>query len=176
MHRFPHLGILLLVWLTMSGAGADSVGSGIYRCVGEDNVLIFTDRACSMLGAQERKAETDRPAAFALQFPSQDCSRRIDTLQTRIRLALESGDVNQLAGLYHWLDATIHTVDILMPELQVISGRPLNSIEIESYDFDGVEYPIRLWLDQHVPERPARTIRTGFSLIMNSGCWWLHGR
>lgn len=173
MHRFPHLGLLLLTWLTMSAAGADSVGSGIYRCVGEDNVLIFTDRACSMLGAKERKAEIDRPAAF---IPGQDCSRRIDTLQTRVRVALESGDVNQLAGLYHWLDATIHTVDILMPELQVVSGRLLNSIEIESYDFDGAEHPIRLWLNQHAPEQPARNIRTSFSLVMNSGCWWLHGR
>lgn len=159
----------------MSGAALAS-HTAIYRCAGEDDVPIYSDRTCGALGISDRRKEADRPEILVLPSSQYDCSRRIDTLQDWVRVALESGDVNQLAGLYHWMDTTAESADMLMSELQVISGQRLAGIEVQPSEFDGGEHPARLWLEQYDPERPGQTFRTGFNLVMNSGCWWLHWR
>lgn len=134
---------------------------------------IFSDRACSALGARDRVEEPARPVALNLPSPRYDCSRQIESFHTQVSAALDSGDVNRLSGLYHWMEDTANSADILMDELQVISSRRLVGVEVDSIELNGVEQPNRLWLDQHVPDRPGRTIRTDFKLVMNGGCWWL---
>ncbi|WP_376696177.1 hypothetical protein [Wenzhouxiangella sp. EGI_FJ10305] len=169
------LAVALLAWLPISGGAAStSVKSDIHRCIGEDDLKIFTDRACSALGARDRAEEPVRPAVLNLPLPHYDCSRKIDIFHDQVSAALDSGDVNKLSGLYHWMEDTPNSADILMDELQVISSRRLAGIEVESIELDGEEHPTRLWLDQYVPERPGHTIRTNFNLVMNGGCWWLH--
>lgn len=176
--RFAHAGLIPLVWLAMSVGASGSVRSDINRCFGEDNVPIFTDRTCSALNASERETETkpEVPVATALPTPGHDCSRQVDALQSLIRVALESGDVNQLASLYHWIDVSAETADTLIPGFQAISSRRLLAMEVELSNFDGMDHPVKLWLSQYDPERPGQTIRTGFNLVRNSGCWWLHGQ
>lgn len=168
------LAVALLAWLPISGGAASaSVKSKIHRCIGKDDVKIFTDRACSALGARERVEEPVRPAVLNLSPPYYDCSRQIENFHAQVSAALDSGDVNKLSGLYHWMEDTPNSAHIRMDELQVISSRRLAGVEVESIELDGEEQPTRLWLDQYVPERPGQTIRTNFKLVMNSGCWWL---
>lgn len=168
------LAVALLVCLPISGGAASvSVKSGIHRCIGEDDVKIFTDRACSALGSQDRVEEPVRPAVLNSPSPHYDCSRQIEIFHAQVSAALDSGDVNKLSGLYHWMEDTPNSADILMDELQVISSRRLVDVEVESVELDGEEQPTRLWLDQYVPERPGQTIRTDFKLVRNGGCWWL---
>jgi hypothetical protein len=168
------LAVALLAWLPISGGTASaSVKSGIHRCMDEAGVKIFTDRACSTLGARDRVEEPVRPAALNLPSRHFDCSRQIEMFHAQVSAALDSGDVNKLSGLYHWMEDTRNSADTRMDELQVISSRRLVGIEVESIELDGEEQPTRLWLDQYVPERPGQTIRTDFKLVMNGGCWWL---
>lgn len=150
----------------------------IYRCIGVHGEQFFTDRHCSALGAREREPEPEpvEPVPYSLQRPGKDCSRDIDNLQTQVRIALASTDVNQLVGLYHWMDTSIDAANLLMPEFQALTRLRLVAMEVEPFEFDGLMQPIRLWMDQYEPERPGQTIRTEFNLVMNSGCWWLHGR
>jgi hypothetical protein len=175
IHGRPHRWIILLALLLMSGAVATPVNSAIHRCISDDDVQIFTDRACSSLGARNRTTEPALRAASFLPTLVHGCSRQIDIFQAQVRGALDAGDVNQLSGLYHWVDATRDTANKLMPELQVISSRRLAKIGVDSFEINGVKQPYRLWLDQYLPDRPGKTIRTDFSLVMNAGCWWLHG-
>ncbi|RFF26555.1 MULTISPECIES: hypothetical protein [unclassified Wenzhouxiangella] len=169
------LAVALLAWLPISGGAASaSVKSDIHRCIGEDNVKIFTDRACSALQARDRVEEPVRPAELNPPSPHYDCSRQIDIFHAQVSAVLDSGDVNKLSGIYHWMEDTRSSADILMGELKVISSRRLLGVKVESIELDGEEQPTRLWLDQYVPERPGQTIRTDFKLVMNGGCWWLH--
>ena len=168
--------MLLVAWLAVLGVGMASGESAIYRCIGENDVPIFSDRTCSVLGASDHYSEFGESVALDPTSVRHDCSRRIDTLQTRVRIALETGDVNQLAGLYHWMDATMDAAELLMSEFKIISNRHLVNIEVESLELDGIEHPAMLWMDQYGMDRPGQTIRTGFSLVMASGCWWLGSR
>ncbi|NEZ03090.1 hypothetical protein G4Y73_02870 [Wenzhouxiangella sp. XN201] len=136
-------------------------------------MTIFTDRACNALRTQDRVEEPVRPAVLNPPSPHHDCSRQIELFHAQVSAALDSGDVNKLSGLYHWMEDTPNSANILMDELQVISSRRLVDVEVESIELDGEEQPTRLWLDQYVPERPGQTIRTDFKLVMNGGCWWL---
>ena len=169
-HAMPLLAALLI-----AGSAELSAEGGISRCVDENGVRVFTDRSCRFLEMREYGALPEAPPPLSLPSLAQGCSRQVDTLESWIRAALESGDVNHLAGLYHWADTTLHAVDTVLPGLQEVTRRPLIDIETELADFDGVDRPVRLWLDQHDPEHPGETIRTGFFLVMNAGCWWLHG-
>ncbi len=172
--RKTALAVALLAWLPiLGGAASTPVESDIHRCIGEDDVKIFTDRACSALGVRNRVEEPVRPAELNPPSPRYDCARQIEIFHAQVSAALDSGDVNKLSGLYHWMEDTQNSADILMDELQVISGRRLIGVEVESIELDGEEQPTRLWLDQYVPERLGRTIRTDFNLVMNGGCWWL---
>lgn len=166
--------IVLLAWLAACNAWAASSDAGIYRCVGDDDVQVFTDRPCGALGVRDHTTESAPQAVITLPLSKHGCSRRIDIFQAQVQHALESQDVNRLSGLYHWIEDTRESADILMPELQVISRRQLISIEVESLESDGGEHPVRLWLAQYVSERPGQTIHTDFKLVMNAGCWWLH--
>jgi len=176
--RLFQLARLLSIWLAITSAGLISAQSGIYRCIGDDDVPTFSDRSCSSLDARDHSLKPEvQEEPWAFITPSgNDCSRQIRDLEAWTYVALDSGDVNQLAGLYLWLDATIDSADKLMTGLKAISRRPLVTIEVEMFEQDGAQRPIRLWLDQYEPDHPGKIIRTGFSLVMNSGCWWLHGR
>ena len=174
MATFTRLSMLPLAALFLAGSGELPAQAGISRCVDENGVRVFSDRGCRFLEMREYDALPEAPPPLTLPSLVQGCSRQVDTLETWVRAALESGDVNQLAGLYHWADATPHTVDTVLPGLQELTRHTLIDIEIESAYFGGIYRPAWLWLEQHDPERPGKTIRTGFFLVLNAGCWWLH--
>jgi len=173
----PVIMRLVLLVLLLSVSSAASSRADIYRCIGEGDVPVFSDRTCNELGLSERKAEEDLPAPLVLpSVPSTpfDCPRQVDVLKDGVRVALETGDLNQLAGLYLWTDIPTDAADMLMSELEAISSRRLAMIDVESHEVDGHAQPSKLWLTQYRAADPGRSIRTSFSLVTNAGCWWLH--
>jgi hypothetical protein len=174
MLDIARLKMLLFAALCIAGSTQLPAQAGISRCIDENSIPVFSDRSCISLGIREHDALPEVPPPLALPSLLQGCSRQVDMLEIWVRAALESGDLNHLAGLYHWADATSHTVDTVLPNLQELIRLSLIDIETESGYFDGVYQPVRLWLDQHDPEHPGMTIRTGFFLVFNAGCWWLH--
>lgn len=175
MHKPDALTLLLVFMLAMSLAGAASGQLVINRCIGENDVPIYTDRACSMLDSQDYVAPPAEPVLITRPSLLQGCSREIEGLQGQVRAALALKDVNSLSGLYHWAGARDYTADMVMPVLVAVARKPLVEMGLESIELDGVEVPVSLWLDQYKPDRPGETVRTHFSLVMNAGCWWLHG-
>lgn len=161
--------------LAIAGVGAALAQSGINRCIGEDDVPIFTDRACSTLDSRVHDAPTDEPEPIARPSLVRGCPGQVEALQRQIRAALSFEDINSLAGLYHWAGARDYTADTVMPRLEAIARKRLVEMGLESIELDGVEIPVNLWLDQYEPDRPGETVRTHFRLVMNAGCWWLHG-
>ena len=174
MARIAHLSALPLAALFLAGSGVLPAQGDIFRCVDDNGVRAFSDRGCRFHQMREYDALPEVPPPLSLPSLTQGCSRQVDALEIWVRAALESGDVNHLAGLYHWNDATSHTVETVLPGLQELIRRPLVDIEIESAYFDGIYRPAWLWLEQHDPEQTGETIRTGFLLVLNAGCWWLH--
>lgn len=174
MSELTRLTILVLTALVIAGSGDLDAQDAISRCVDENGTRVFSDRSCSFLEMREYDALPDVILPKGTPSRLTGCSRQVDTLETWVRAALDSGDVNHLAGLYHWADATSHTVDTVLPGLQELARLSLIELEIESAYVDGIYRPVRLWLDQHDPQRPDKTIRTSFFLVMNAGCWWLH--
>lgn len=176
MPKIARIVILPFAVLFMAVSGELPAQADISRCIDDNGVRVFTDRSCSFLEMREYDALPDVPPPLRLPSLAHGCSHQVERLKTWVRAALESGDVNHLAGLYHWTDATTYTVNTVLPVLQELMRRPLIDIDIESDEFDGVDRPVRLWLNQHDPERLGETIRTGFSLVLNAGCWWLQGQ
>lgn len=174
MANLARLCLFLLAALCIAASGELTAETGISRCVDDSGVRVFSDRGCRFLGMREYDALPEVPPPLSLPSLAQGCPRQVDALETWVRAALESGDVNHLAGLYHWADATSHTVETVLPGLQELTRRSLVDIEIESAYFDGIYRPAWLWLEQHDPEQPGDTIRTGFFLVLKAGCWWLH--
>ncbi len=163
----PRLILSLLAVIFIMASAELPAKSAIHRCIDKDGVHVFADRSCSDLGVHE----FDTP--LALPSLLDGCSREVEMLESWIRAALDSGDINHLAGLYHWTGATPYKVETQMPYLQELTQRSLIDIEIDSAYVDGIYLPVRIWLEQHDPKRPDTTIRSGFFLVQSAGCWWL---
>lgn len=171
----PSAPTILAGILTMLIASTAVAQPTIHRCVGEDGVATFSDRACSRLDLYDYEAPSTEVAVIARPSLSQGCARDIETLQSQIRAALAYDDVNSFAGLYHWVGASAYTVDMVMPRLKAVARTRMVEMGVESIELDGVGVPVNLWLDQTNPDTPEETVRIHFDLVMNAGCWWLHG-
>ena len=130
---------LLLVLLTLSTPAA---AQGIRRCVDAQGTSIFTDRPCSEMNAVPREDPAAGPGNLdsgyrtvfqgSLQggFSQRSCARQPEDLLDRVRSALESRDVNRLAGQYHWTGTGSGSGKRLMDALERIAGQPLLSAEL----------------------------------------------
>lgn len=154
-------------------AAPQAVGqTALNRCVGDDGVPIYTDRACADLGARERGAPIE-PDENRLPEQALGCARDTDTLLARVRMAIEREDHNALAGAYHWAGASGYTARAVMPSLQAVAQRRLRESGVETVRTGVEDTPSAVWLDQDDPQRPGETLRHRFTLIQHAGCWWL---
>jgi hypothetical protein len=129
---------LLCLWGFAAAPGF--AADGIHRCVGEDGVSIYTDQPCDSFGAIDRKpdaaaagrSESVEATADATDsgFTRADCVRRTDTLLFELRRAIESQNVNQLAGLYHWPGIGTRASRGILDRLERIVARPLAAAEL----------------------------------------------
>ncbi|TYT25747.1 DUF4124 domain-containing protein [Luteimonas viscosa] len=90
----------------------------------EDGGHVYTDRECKEIGATER---APRPGAGrdGSRLIRRDCSRRLQDLVFELTAAIDSRDVNRLAGIYHWPGTSARNAYAIMGRLDAIVNRPL---------------------------------------------------
>lgn len=165
----------------------------VKRCAGSGGELIYTDRECAQIGATERVPRSGEAGAGKLPYRG-GCARTLRDLVHELTTAIDTKDVNQLAGLYHWTGMSSRQADSVMTRLDAISRRPLLDVmpvyprpppvlaedgSVLDANADGYfpqtvarRAPVGLRLEQTFNNgtTPARTV---FGLRRHLGCWWL---
>jgi hypothetical protein len=167
-----------------------SAGDGIRRCVGPDGNSIYTDQPCAQFDAVDRTPPPSPPAATNRQGDPvtvrSDCARRTDTLLFELRRAIESQNVNQLAGLYHWPGISGRGARGIMQRLQQLVDRPQASVELVFPDTTPVldmpeafpagtppEDPVGVRIAVSLPGEFSAGVGQELRLVQHAGCWWV---
>jgi len=151
MNKLPSsvLAATLLAALATPGfAPAQSNGGGIQRCEAPDGTAIYTDRACSTLGATAtpipgelltrlvsdnsndagsiRDMFGDRRApAISRRSAASGCARSTTQLSMDLQGAWALGDVNRIAESYPWVGLGTSQARSIMQRLDRLAGQPL---------------------------------------------------
>ncbi len=194
------LALLLLV-------AAPAQANTIHRCESRDGVLVFTDQACHQLGVAysldnaggggEVPVQRARPGMHRLGTPHGKmrygigCATRTpEAMLGAVRVAIESGDVNALAGLYDWNGASRGRAMGVVRRMQRLVRRDLLTVEFDYADYapDFTMNPATF--EVTAPAKPAlpdllvghyawgtgeATEGERFSLTRDNGCIWLAG-
>jgi hypothetical protein len=166
---------LLALWTLPSQAQ-------VRRCTGPDGTAIYTDRRCADIGATDRV--THPTAGQPGRFYRGGCAHNLLDLVYELTAAVDSHDVNRVAGLYHWVGMSSSGAVAVMNRLDVIAQRPLVDVvpvypasalgEGDYYPQATVRRaPIGLRLEQTLSNgsTPSHTM---LGLRRYLGCWWVH--
>ncbi|MGY0634027.1 DUF4124 domain-containing protein [Luteimonas sp. A478] len=169
----------------------------INRCTAPDGTSIYTDRDCSQMGAVERLPR-DRTAA-ASQNRYRGCARSIHQLIREMTAAIDAGDVNRLAGVYHWPGTSTRGGHGLMDRLDRIVRNPVVDIvairaarPVVAAQQPGISatFASTLQVRNAAPAPAVRAppvalrvhqlagdssvpLRTTFTLRQHLDCWWV---
>lgn len=189
MHR-PALLLLLIAGLLAPGA----VQAQVKRCTAADGSLVYTDRKCDDIGASERASAMPMPGGAIRGRYRSVCARTVQDLVYSFSNALQSGDVNQVAGVYDWTGMGNSSAYQLMSRLETIAKRPLIDVQpmysggTNAHGDDIVQFDEATGEVVSRPPRPPRLIglrveqtlangttpsRTHFGLRQRMGCWWI---
>lgn len=173
-------GARALLFLLLLGA-APLAWADVRRCAAPDGTTIYTDRRCSDLGAVDsvsRDASVGAPARLYRNA----CSRSLQDLVLELTTAIDTRDVNRMAGIYHWVGMSGASAYSVMDRLQVIVQRPLVDVApmFPASQDDGDYYPqttthrapsgLRLEQTLANGSTPSRTV---LGLRRYLGCWWI---
>jgi len=114
--------LALLCALAWSPRGVAQVN----RCERSDGTLTYTDSRCSDIGAVERKASSSRIGRHRIYRGG--CTRNLQDLLFEMTTAIDGGDANRLASVYHWAGMSSRGATAVMKRLDVVVGRPLVDI------------------------------------------------
>ncbi|MFC4727637.1 hypothetical protein [Coralloluteibacterium thermophilus] len=181
--RLPAPPVLLGFAALLCG---DADAQAIHRCAGPDGVTIYSDRSCSALGAVELRAPaTAADAGTARTRPDgrsapPGCARRPNQLAAQLRAALDSGDVNRVAGLYDWTGTGQRDAERLMHRLSILARDTIGSVGLEDAaglpldprQGDAATPPAGIRIDR-VPTPLFRDPVQRFRLVQRAGCWWV---
>ncbi|RZA14213.1 MAG: DUF4124 domain-containing protein [Lysobacteraceae bacterium] len=191
MPRSVLLIVLVLASLYMVPGASDAQ---VRRCNAADGTLVFTDRKCSDIGASERiPPVVAAGVGGSLQlFGRAPCARTLQDLSYALGSAIQSGDANQVSGLYDWAGMSTANAYRVMDRLEAIARRPLVDVQpIQAGGGDSGEDMIRFDDEGHVvPPAPRRSRTVGlrveqtlangstpshvtFGLRQRMGCWWV---
>jgi hypothetical protein len=168
--------LLLTAWLLPLPATAQ-----VRRCTGSDGGTVFTDRRCVDIGGVER---LPRSAATGVRQLYRGCARNLQDLVYEITTAIDSGDANRLASVYHWTGLSNRQGYAVMARLAGVVKRPLVDIApMMPASPDGVDgdlypqtavrrAPVGLRIEQTLANgsTPSRTV---FGLRKHFDCWWV---
>jgi hypothetical protein len=194
--RIPALPVLALAFAaaTLWPARADAQ---IRRCTAPDGQVIFTDRACTDVGAAERPAPAAQSPTYGGKPWARGCSRSLRDLLWEVTAAIDSRDTNRLAGVYDWAGMSNGSGYAVLGRLDAIANRPLLGISPVMpdpqlrVDADGDltvsgAVDARAWGDATVVRRTPVALRleqtlangstpsrTTFGLRRRMGCWWI---
>ena len=189
--------LALVSFLLLTAAFLPHVAQAqVRRCTTADGGLVYTDRKCDDIGATERVVTNGLSGLYG-KHVYRGCARTVQDLSYSLSNAIQSGDVNALAGVYDFSGASTSSGYQLMDRLALISNRPLVDVQplysggndaydnaypgIAEFDENGSIIPQRttkprligLRVEQTLPNgsTPSRTV---FGLRKNLGCWWVH--
>lgn len=185
MRVFRPASIVVLSCLLAFAAQPGPVLAQIRRCALPSGTIVYTDRACAALGASEQPPTG--LGAGGIRLYRGGCSRTLQDLAYEMTTAIDAGDVNRLAGVYHWVGVSARGALAAMDRLDAVARRPLVDIvpvAAPRTDDDGAlagdPYPQSLARRPPVALRVEQTLadgstpsRTVFGLRRHLGCWWI---
>ena len=190
MLRFIAIALLLLACTCLPHPAEAQVR----QCISLDGTSVYTDRKCEDIGATERQASQGVIGISGQRLYRSGCSRSVQDLVYSLSSAIESGDANQIAGVYDWGGMPADNAYRLMAQLEAIAKRPLVEVQpmyaggTNEYGYDVVEFDQDTGAVVSKPPRKPRLIglrveqtlangstpsRTVFGLRKNLGCWWV---
>ncbi len=192
MHRIALASLLLLIAALLPPLAQAQVR----RCTTSDGGLVYTDRKCDDIGATERQVPNGISGLYG-RHAYRGCARTVQDLSYSLSNAIQSGDVNALAGTYDFSGASTSSGYQLMDRLALITKRPLVDVQpmysggndaydnafagIAEFDENGAIIPQRTTKPKLIGLRVEQTLangstpsRTVFGLRKNMGCWWVH--
>lgn len=190
MHRPALLLCLFLVCLFTPAAHAQ-----VRHCTAADGSLVYTDRKCDDIGASERAAISPMYRGYAPGSRYRNvCARTVQDLVYSFSSALQSGDANQVAGVYDWAGMPTSSAYQVMSRLDAIARRPLVDVQpmyaggSNAHGDDVIEFDegtgevvakaprkprlIGLRVEQTLANGSTPS-RTTFGLRQRMGCWWV---
>ncbi|MDH5822970.1 DUF4124 domain-containing protein [Luteimonas sp. RD2P54] len=193
MPRSPIIGAQIAVLVSaLFVFAAEPAAAQINRCTTADGGTVYTDRKCSDLGAVERLPR-DGSGGQARGYRG-GCARNLHDLIHEMTVAIDSRDVNRLAGVYHWPGmshrAGYGTMDRLdrivqQPLVDIVALRPATPVVVveragisarvtadSSVRVAGDRRPVALRVEQTAGDSAA-PVRTIFGLRRHMDCWWV---
>jgi hypothetical protein len=154
---FP-LAVMLVLLLSAAPAAAPvQATTAIQRCASADGTMVYTDTACSALGAtnvaipgalltriareearfassadDEATTPAAMPSSPGRRPPASGCARTPTQLAMDLRSSLVLGDVNRVAESYDWRGMSSADGRRIMDRLQRLIGKPV----LDSHYFD----------------------------------------
>ncbi|MGH8084366.1 MAG: hypothetical protein ACREPV_03725 [Lysobacter sp.] len=99
----------------------------VSRCERGDGSAAFTDRRCAEIGAVANETPRDDRAG-SRRFYRGGCARNVQDLIFEMSTAIDAGDANRLASVYHWAGMSSRTATPVMTRLDALVQRPLVDI------------------------------------------------
>jgi hypothetical protein len=192
--RFPRTafptGLLLpaIMAASLSVFPASNAHAEVHRCTTPEGESVYTDKRCSDIGAIDRLPRTQPGPAGAARLYRSSCSRTLQDLVYELTSAIDSRDVNRLAGVYDWNGMSTSSAYQVMDKLDAIAQRPLVDVmpvlpqvpDVDGTLVDGEYYPqvavrrapVGLRLEQTIGKSAAPS-RTVLGLRRRMDCWWV---
>ena len=166
----------------------------VRQCIGADGALVYTDRKCVDIGASERPVSDTGVGISGQRLYRGGCARSVQDPVYSLGNAIQSGDANQIAGVYDWGGMSTANAYRLMTRLDAIARRPLVDVQpmysggVNEYGYDVVEFDKDTGALVSKPSRKPRLVgvrvdqtladgttpsRTVFGLRQQLGCWWV---
>ena len=156
----------------------------VNRCVSPDGAPLFTDRRCADLGAAPGVPGAIRGGSGRVYRGG--CARNLQDLVHEMTSAIDGGDVNRLASVYHWAGMSGRAANAVMTRLGAVVKRPLiDIVPVVPAAADGVDGwlypqttvdhpPVALRVEQTLANgsTPSRTV---FGMQRHFGCYWIKG-
>lgn len=114
--------IVLLVMLAWPAPASAQVR----RCEQSDGTTTFTDRQCTEIDAVEQAPRHSRSGSHRIYRGG--CARNVQDLLFEMSTAIDAGDANRLASVYHWPGMSSGTATTVMERLDRVAQRPLVDI------------------------------------------------
>lgn len=185
---FPRHSLPVLCLAAAALAWSGDTTAQVRRCTLPDGTPLYTDRTCESVGAADRVPRATLGAGGVRLYRG-GCSRNLQDLVYEMTTAIDAGDVNRLAGVYHWVGASSSSAVALMERLGAVVRRPLVDIvpvsarvpepddagdpRADLYPRTTVRLPpVALRVEQTLGNgsTPSQTV---FALRRHLGCWWI---
>ena len=185
---------ILASFLLACACGWPAVGvAQVRQCIGSDGAPVYTDRKCEDIGGRERPVIA-ATAGTGMSRARGMCARSVQDLVYSLSSAIQSGDANQIAGVYDWAGMSTENGYRLFARLEAIAKRPLMDVQpmyaggTNEYGYDVVEFDEETGEVIDKPARKPRLVglrveqtlgssatpsRTVFGLRRHLDCWWV---